>query len=214
MNFKLQINVMTGKNKKALTTAVIKKWNKALYGAAVEVDQVLKRGLVYESVLGLSAFSSTNLWNFLMLPETLAELGFITTDPLTVDLLGNLSNTIFVKVGGGKVKNMTINIFDMQFMAKATIHRSAGTGQLGDVSWFVDWIIKGVPVNDYRFKETGPPAPRSSRLSGSRAGLMIEGGLWQFPPQFRDAVDEWLQSNIGAMKTLVETSIRKQIGKV
>lgn len=214
MNFKLQINVMAGKNKKALMTAMVKKWNKALYGAAVDVDQVLKRGIVYESVLGLLPFTSTDLWNFLILPETLAELGFITRQPLTEDLLGNLSKTIVVTVGGGKIKYMKINIFDMQFMANATIHRSEGTGQLGPVSWFVDWIIKGVPVSDYHFKETGPPGPRSSRLAGSKAGLMVEGGLWQFPPQFRDAVDTWLGSNIKAIKMLVETSIRKQIGKV
>ncbi len=214
MNFKLDINVMTGKNKKAIQTVMIKKWNKSLYGAAVEVEQILKRGMVYEPMMGLSSFTDTDLWNFLMLPETLAELGFITLQPLTEDLLGNLSKTIFVKVGGGKVKYIKINIFDMQFMANATIHRSEGTGQLGPVSWFVDWIIKGVPVSDYRFKETGPPRPRSSRLAGSKAGLMIEGGLWQFPPQFRDAVDTWLGSNIKAIKMLVETSIRRQIGKV
>ena len=214
MNFKLDINVTTGKNKKAITTAMVKKWNKSLYGAAIEIDQVLKRGLVYESTMGLSAFTSIELWNFLMLPETLAELGFITLDPLKEDLLGNLSKTIFVKVGGSTTKYITINIFDMQFMAQATIHRSEGTGQLGPVSWFVDWIIKGVPVSDHHFKETGPPKPRSSRLAGSKAGLMVEGGLWQFPPQFRDAVDTWLDSNVKAIKRLVETSIRRQIGKV
>lgn len=214
MVFKVKINVMSGKNKKAINTAITKKWNRAIAGASVQIENVLRRGLVDDSVLGLKPFTSTDLWKFLMQPETLAELGFMSTKPLTEDLLISILKTIFVSTGSGNPKKMLINIFDMQFIANATIHRSAGDGQLGSVSWFVDWIIKGVPVTEYHFEETGPPIPRSSRLAGDKAGLMIQGGLWQFPPQFRDAVDDWLDSNKVAIKKVVETSIRTQIGKV
>lgn len=214
MVFKVDINVMSGKNNRAINIAIGKKWNKAIAGASVQIQNVLRRGLVYEPTMGLKPFTDTDLWKFLMQPETLAELGFISMKPLTEDLLTSILMTIFVQPGGGNPKSMLINVFDMQFIANATIHRSAGTGQLGPVSWFVDWIIKGVPVTEYHFEETGPPIPRSSRLAGDKAGLMIKGGLWQFPPQFRDAVDDWLDSNKQAIKKIVETSIRTQIGKV
>jgi len=214
MVFKVEINVMAGKNNRAINVAIGKKWNKALAGASVQAERVLKRGLVNDPVMGLKPFTSTDLWQFLMQPSTLAELGFITTKPLTEDLLGSIANTISVEVGSGKVNKLLVKVFDMQFVANATIHRSAGEGQLGPVSWFVDWIIKGVPVTDYHFKETGPPKPRSSQLAGDKAGLMIKGGLWTFPPQFRDAVDDWLDSNKVAIKKVTEAAIKTTIGKV
>jgi len=205
---------MSGKNKKAINTAIVKKWNIALIRSTVNIEAILKSALISEPSFGIKPFTQTELWQFLMQPETLAELGFISLKPLTEDLLDSILQTIFVKTTRGTKRRMIINIFDMQYIANATIHRSEGTGQLGPVSWFVDWIIKGVPVTDYYFKETGPPVPRSSRLAGDKAGLMIKGGLWQFPPQFRDAVDNWLEDNQRPIKKLVESTIRFQIGRV
>lgn len=211
MKFNFECKVTSGPNRSVIRDAILKKWNKAISNAAVNIESILKKALIDQSMLGIKAFTDTPLWFFLMLPETLAELGFVTTQPLTDDLLGSIVETIFVKVKGGSKKYLIIDILDMRYVANATIHRSAGTGQLGQISWFVDWIIKGVPVTDYRFKQTGPPIPRSSRLAGSKAGLMVEGGMWEFPPTFRDSVDNWLDSNIQPIQKLVENNIRLYI---
>lgn len=211
MKVTFECKVMSGINNKVIKDVIIKKWNRALINAAVNIEAILKKALIDQSMLGIKAFTDTPLWFFLMLPETLAELGFITTKPLTEDLLSSILETIFVKVKGGNKKYLIIDILDMRYIANATIHRSAGTGQLGQISWFVDWIIKGIPVTDYSFKQTGPPTPRSSRLAGDKAGLMIEGGMWEFPPVFRDSIDVWLDSNIQAIQKLVENNIRLYI---
>lgn len=197
-------------NISALKKALNKRWNKTVDRITPGLSNRLPK-LMVDGGGNFKAFVNTKLFRFLNTPEALAELGFVTIQPLYEDLLPSLRDTIKVVNNKKKLRVIQIDMIDMQMVSRATIHRSAGTGQLGQISWFVDWIISGLPVQDYSFERTGPPIPRSSRIAGAEAGLMVPsrgGGFWQFPPIYKYAIMEWLQSNIPAITRLVEVEMK------
>jgi hypothetical protein len=208
----VRINVDSPINRKAIDDAAKNKWIKALAKAAPLIQKDMRQGLVMSGKY-LTPFIETDLWQFLLLPSTIAELGFISLKPLYEDLLPSISDSSYIYA---KHDKLYIGMVDMNFVATSTIHRSAGTGQLGELSWFVDWVINGVTVQDYEFVQTGPPIPRSSRIAGSEAGLMVYvrgGGFWKFPPIYKDSLDKWLQSNIEALKVIIGLRMAEVIRK-
>jgi len=213
----LQIDMRDAKNRKALKRAVNKKWNMAVIKTVNVLNTRLPNLLVRGGGGGLAefrAFTSTTLWQFLNTPGAWAELGFTDLQPLD-DLLTALIDSINVRTTKKSPKSIIFEFADMQMIARFTEHPAAGQGQLRTgLSWFVDWVVKGVPVTDHRFVETGPGIPRSSMLAGSRAGLMRAGGMWSFPPIFRTAVDDWLMMNMRALKQMLEANLRKAIKQV
>lgn len=210
MQITLKIDFDDRINLNAYQNAVRKKWNKAVSKAAPKLERDLKESVTKSKFL--TAFTDTKLWRFLHTKEALAELGFTSLKPLYEDLLPALKKTIICVADSRGT--LAIRMINMDIVARMTIHRSAGTGKLGEVSWFVDWIINGEPVQSYQFERTGPPRPRSSRISGAEAGLMIQslgGGFWQFPPIYKGELDMWLLNNINSIKALAGMRIMEGI---
>lgn len=219
---KLSIDIMSPDNKASLIKAAKIHFNAAIIKAIPHIRKDLKRAISTENVMGFIPFNKTDLWNVLNDKDTLAELGFTSKNPLD-DLLYALEDTVEVEAFPNK---LVIRMVEMELIGKLTIHPSAGTGLLGEISWFVDWIINGIPVDDYTFIRTGPPRPRSSRISGRKAGLMLpvstgagsaeategfSGGFWQFDPIWKDFLDQWLKLNLYSIKSIAFERIKKAI---
>jgi hypothetical protein len=219
---RLSVDILDPINKAALVRAVKLRYYKAIMKAKPKIENDLKRAIGQTGIMGFIPFTLTDLWVYLNTKEALAELGFITKKPLN-NLIESLKQTVVVNVYPNKI---AVRMVDLELLASLTIHPSAGKGLLGEVSWFVDWVINGIPVDDYTFMITGPPRPRSSLSAGKKAGLMIknvsgagnaespggfEGGFWQFPPEYKNAIDDWLDENIYSIKAIVFNHIKKAI---
>ena len=113
----------------------------------------------------------------------------------------------------------------MQLVGKMTPHPAAGNGKLpAGTSWFIDWVVNGQPVGGYHFTQeaTSPKgnvrslreSGRSFPIAGQEAGIMTPKGMWNFPPQFRNAVDDWLQMNIPNIKKITQNAIKIAIRQV
>lgn len=213
----LHIDMHDPKNKKSLQKAVNKKWNLAIIKAARVLSFRLPDLLINGGGGGMAQFrpfKSTTLWQFLHTQRAFAELGFSDVQPLD-DLIKALHESIVITTTKKTPRSIVLKIIDMKIVAQFTEHPSAGEGNLrSGISWFADWIIKGVPVSDHSFVKTGAGKPRSSAIAGTRAGLMRPGGMWEFPPVFRTAVDDWLAGNISAIQQMSEAVIRKAIKRV
>jgi len=218
----LSIDIMSPENKRSLQQVAKIHFNAAIIKAIPKIRRDLKRAISSDGVMGFIPFNKTDLWNVLKDKDTLAELGFTSKNPLD-DLLYALADTVEVEAFPNK---LVIRMVEMELIGKLTIHPFAGTGMLGAVSWFVDWIINGIPVDDYTFVKTGPPRPRSSRIAGRKAGLMLpvntgagsaespegfSGGFWQFEPIYKDFLDQWLKLNLYSIKTIAFEHIKKAI---
>jgi len=209
----ISIDLNKRSNRRSLMFAVTNKWNKAVVLAAPAIQKELRSQLITGGG-AMIPFNKTLVWTYMHQPGILAELGFMSLKPFD-DLLDALRSTIDVYTSRAKRKMLVINMFSLSAIAGMTIHPSAGTGQLGEVSWFVDWVVRGRPIRRYDFKTTGPPVPRSSRLAGPEAGLMVpaRGGFWSIPP-FKDDILRWLDNNGSHIKSLIISQIRKAVKRV
>lgn len=222
MEITLNIDMTNPKNKKALEKAIKKKWSVAVRETAIILQKKLPRLLV-DGGGGFRGFTSTSLWQFLGTQKAWGELGFPNTQPL-YDLVDALIDSIIVKSTKGKSAKLVLQFVDMKMIAKFTEHPAAGQGQLRPgLSWFVDWVIKGKPVSGYRFKQESiskkgaarslSELARSAPIAGPEAGIMVKKGMWDFPPIFRSALDDWLIANMPSIKKLVYATLKKTIGK-
>lgn len=217
----LSIDIAESKNLNALRKAIRKKWNLAAIRSAPIIEQRLKKLLIDgggssgQTGSVFLPFKRSQMWQILQNPRILAEIGLPSLRPLE-DLLEGIRSTVEVDVGGRSPKYLKIRIVDLNMIASMTIHPAAGTGRLGNISWFVDWLVNGLPVQDYRFKKTGPPKPRSSPVAGAEAGLMmpLSGGIWEFTPIMRSHLDRWLSNNIAPIKGFAFSQIKKIIGNI
>jgi len=230
MEMLLNIDMNEDINKRALIAAIQKKWTKATKLVAQSMDAHLGRLMVEGGGgqgVNFNAFTSTSLWSYLQTPQAWGELGFPSLSPLD-DLKDALRQSMKVYAAKGI---LTIKLVNMKLVGQLTPHPAAGAGQLpAGLSWFVDWVIKGSPVRGYHFAQdateglsqrSGGAAFRSVReharsfpIAGQEAGLMIKNGMWSFPPKFRSAVDDWLQSNLSNIKKLSENAIKIAIKRV
>lgn len=214
MKMVLHIDMTKAKNKKAIQQAIKKKWSLAIRRSAIELQRRLPKLLV-DGGGEFRGFKSTTLWKFLNTQRAWGELGFPDIQPLD-DLLQGLLNSILIKATKGRSAKLILKFVDLQIVGMFTEHPAAGQGQLKTgLSWFVDWIVKGKPVSKYRFIRTqGKGNPRSMMIAGREAGLMVGGGMWDFPPIFRTALQDWLLMNLPFIKKFVYSTIKKTIKKV
>lgn len=224
MKLVLHVEMEDPKNKQALSKAIYRKWNKAVERTANVLSRRLPSLLISGGGGGqvtFRSFMSTALWQYLNTPQAWGELGFPSLQPLD-DLIDVLHNSMRFVGTRQSPKSLLIQLVDIEIVAKFTEHPAAGQGQLPvGISWFVDWVVKGMPVSGYRFKKFDVNAnralqkhARSFPIADEEAGIMVPNGMWQIPPVFRVAIDDWLMSNVVAIKRFIEQMLRKTIRQV
>lgn len=244
LNINLNFDIKDQQNAKVLSKmaeAIRREWGRAIIVAAPRITRRISEGIVNGSD-GLTSFFASPVGQWIRSEEGVGQLGFPDAKPFS-DLVTGLLQSVEVKktssIGKGKGFSLGLNLLNLKVIARHTPHPAqSSSAKLNIDSWFVDWIMLGVPVTDAGFvpftdffqlvqggrgkKEQREiksiSLPRSFPAVGIKSGFMFPKGFlgstgsWS-PPDFinAQAVENWLSNNIPAITRIMKEEMVKAL---
>ncbi|TFH25904.1 hypothetical protein E4G67_00160 [Candidatus Bathyarchaeota archaeon] len=212
----LSFNLKAAPKLKAISDAVKKKTRRRLTNNISEIRQITA------DAINRAVEKNKNL--FIPTDDEAAQLGIgeggsIDTDRTTGawrELLttGQAVKFLVQKTGRSKTgafANLQIEIGEELFynldLSNMPIQESKDldTELRNNIPW-MRWLIEGAPTNtEYRFT-----TKNKGVVSRTGGGIMIKGGIWEFPPAHPGAFDALISS----IETTIRKNIKSNVGKI
>lgn len=117
--------------------------------------------------------------------------------------------TITTRRGSGaRVSRIKVNILEEGFLSLPINNLEIESVELPVIPW-MEWFLNGSVIGGFKFSNK-PPISNTSRTGG---GIMIDGGLWSFPPQglglFREVINTIDRDLHTKMKALLQAAVQK-----